>query len=73
MNVNLLFYVKCSQCYLEHTFNAYIQLPDHGAFDRCANAADDYFDTIGWLRLPSGRWLCRTHRGAEAATERRAA
>lgn len=66
MKVNLQFTVNCSQCPANDVFNTLLLFED--TFDRKWNDAQAYFENTGWMRLPSGQWVCRkAHEQKEAA------
>jgi hypothetical protein len=67
MKVNLQFTVSCSQCPANDVFNALLFVPTPFRFEEKRNDADAYFESTGWLRLPSGQWVCRRERERKEA------
>lgn len=74
MKLTLQFTVNCSACFANEVFNVHLVAPDQHDFRQSLEDAGAYFEMAGWLRLPSGKWVCEKHQAREsAAAERRAA
>lgn len=68
MKVNLQFTISCQQCPANEVFNALMLFMDMKRFAEKAHDAETYFEKTGWLKLPSGNWVCRKpHAQKEAA------
>lgn len=60
MKLCLEFTVKCSQCPAHDAFHALTLFPQ--AMEQQWEDAEVYFEALGWLKLPSGKWVCRKNR-----------
>ena len=56
MNVNLQFTVQCSECFVNDVVN-FVAVEAQVLGYRWDDAVER-FESRGWLRLPSGKWVC---------------
>lgn len=61
MKINLQFSVSCAQCPHNNVFNAHMMFPNEKYFANKIANAEAFFERAGWLKLPSGSWICDMH------------
>lgn len=59
MRIRIEMSIQCSQCQGTVAFIRTTFIPEQ--LDVVEKDADAYFEGLGWIKLPSGRWVCDQH------------